>query len=61
MEYGLYATKRGDRPCSLAVWVSLPPDAAVQQQPQLAVGEVAEAMSDPLDLLDQQVHGCDPE
>jgi hypothetical protein len=35
--------------------VSLPPDAAVQQQPQPVVGEVAEAMPDPLDLFDEQV------
>ena len=35
--------------------VGLPPDAAVQQQPQPVVGEVAEAVPDPLDLLDQQV------
>src|SRR5215211_2978777 len=31
--------------------VSLPDDAAVQQQPQAIVGEVAEAVADPLDLL----------
>jgi hypothetical protein len=31
--------------------VSLPPDAAVQEQPQAAIGEVAEAVSDALDLL----------
>ena len=37
--------------------MSLPPDAAVQQQPQPVVGEVPEAMADPLHLLDQQVHG----
>jgi hypothetical protein len=30
---------------------SLPPDAAVQQQPQAIVGEVAEAVPDALDLL----------
>jgi hypothetical protein len=36
---------------------SLPRDAAVQQQPQPVVGEVAEAVPDPLDLLDQQVDG----
>ena len=35
--------------------VSLPGHAAVQQQPQAVVGEVAEAVPDPLDLLDQQV------
>jgi hypothetical protein len=33
--------------------VSLPGDAAVQQQAQPVVGEVAEAVADPLDLLDQ--------
>jgi hypothetical protein len=37
--------------------VTLPPDAAVQQQPQPVVAEVAEAVPDPLHLLDQQVHG----
>src|SRR5215217_6876745 len=37
--------------------VSLPPDAAVQQQPQPVVAEVAEAMPDPLHLFDQQVDG----
>ena len=37
--------------------VGLPPDAAIQQQPQPVVGEVAEAVPDPLDLLDEQVHG----
>jgi hypothetical protein len=31
--------------------VSLPGDAAVQQQPQPVVGEVAEAMPDPLTFL----------
>jgi hypothetical protein len=31
--------------------VGLPPDAAVQQQPQPVVGEVAEAMADPLTFL----------
>jgi hypothetical protein len=35
--------------------VSLPPDAAVQQQPQPVVGEVAKAVPDPLHLLDEQV------
>jgi hypothetical protein len=33
--------------------VSLPPDAAVQQQAQPVVGEVAEAMPHTLDLLDE--------
>jgi hypothetical protein len=37
--------------------VSLPPDATVKQQAQSVVGEVAEAMADALDLLDEQVHG----
>jgi inner membrane protein involved in colicin E2 resistance len=37
--------------------VSLPPNAAVQQQTQAVVGKVAEAMADPLDLVDKQVHG----
>src|SRR5215217_5241541 len=37
--------------------VSLPPDATVQQQPQPVVGEVAEAVPNALDLLNQQVHG----
>jgi hypothetical protein len=37
--------------------VSLPPDATVQQQPQAVVGEVAETVSDALDLLDEQIHG----
>ena len=36
------------QPCGL---VGLPPDAAVQQQPQPVVGEVAEAVADPLVLL----------
>ena len=48
--YGLYATKCGECPRSLAGWVSLPGYAAVQQQPQAVVGEVAEAAPDALDL-----------
>ena len=35
--------------------MSLPPDAAVQQQPQPVVGEVTEAVPDPLHFLDEQV------
>ena len=35
--------------------MSLPPDAAVQQQPQPVVFEVAETVPDPLHLLDEQV------
>ena len=42
------------QPCGLG---SPPGDAAVQQQRQAAVGEVAEAMLNALDLLDQQVQG----
>src|SRR6266567_2306667 len=37
--------------------MTLPPDATVKQQAQPVVAEVAEAVPDPLDLLDQQVHG----
>jgi hypothetical protein len=37
--------------------VSLPADAAVQQQPQPVVGEVAEAVADAPALLDEQVDG----
>jgi hypothetical protein len=37
--------------------VRLPPDPAMEQQPQPVVGEVAEAMPDPLSLLDHQVDG----
>jgi hypothetical protein len=37
--------------------MSLPLDAAVQQQPQPVVSEVAEAVPNPFHLLDQQVHG----
>jgi|RhiMetdeSRZDD1v2_1073273.scaffolds.fasta_scaffold3113367_2 hypothetical protein len=37
--------------------VSLPPDAALQEQPQPVTGEVAEAMAHALDLRDQQVDG----
>src|SRR5215216_4536535 len=48
----LYATKRGEQSRSP---VSLPPDAAMQQQPQPVIGEVAEAVADPLHLLDEQV------
>jgi hypothetical protein len=33
--------------------VSLPPDAAVRQQAQAVVDEVAEAVADALDLLDE--------
>jgi hypothetical protein len=36
--------------------VNLPPSAAIQQS-QAVVGEVAKAVADALDLLDQQVHG----
>jgi hypothetical protein len=39
--------------------MSLPPDAAMQQQPQPVVSEVAEAVADALHLLDQQVDGLD--
>ena len=34
-----------------------PFDAAVEQKPEPIVLEVAEAVADPLDLLDEQVHG----
>jgi hypothetical protein len=34
-----------------------PDDPTMEQQPQPVVGEVAEAMPDPFDLLDDQVHG----
>ena len=37
--------------------VNLPPTNAIRQQPQAVVGEVAKAVADALDLLDQQVHG----
>jgi hypothetical protein len=37
--------------------MGLPGDAAVQQQPQPVVGEVAEAVPDALDLFDEQVDG----
>jgi hypothetical protein len=51
---GLYATKRCWRlPCFAAVHHG-PFDATVQQWPKATVLEVAEAVADPLDLLDQQ-------
>ena len=34
-----------------------PFDAAVEQEPEAVVLEVAEAVADPFDLFDQQVHG----
>src|SRR6266498_6065030 len=37
--------------------VSLPPDGTVQQQPKSVVVEIAKAVPDALDLLDQQVDG----
>src|ERR687898_1099872 len=36
---------------------SVPFDAAVEQESQAVVLEVAEAVADPFDLFDQQVHG----
>src|SRR5512133_3427810 len=56
----------GVRPLCRQVWgaasqprrrVRRPADAAVQQQPQPVVGEVATAVAGPLDLLDEQVDG----
>jgi hypothetical protein len=53
----LYATKRGERLLAVSRSGQSVADAAVQQQPQPVVGEVAEAVPDPLHLLDQQVDG----
>ena len=36
--------------------MSVPVDAAVQQEPEPVVGEVAETVADALDFLDEQVH-----
>jgi hypothetical protein len=44
-----------ERPPQSCGPVSLPPDAAVQQQPQPVVGEVTEPVPDALHLLDEQV------
>ena len=53
--YGLYDIERGDRARIPFGAVSLPGDAAVQEQAEPVVGEVAESEADPFDAFDQQV------
>jgi hypothetical protein len=55
--YWLYATKRGERPSQPCGAVSLPCHPALEQQPEPVIGEVAQAVPEALDLLDEQVDG----
>jgi hypothetical protein len=55
---GLYATKRGSASRSRRA-VSVPGDAAVQQQPQVVVGDVPKAVPKGLGFPGEQVHGLD--